>query len=127
MSHNAPGRSPADRARRAYEHEKAIALYTRALEKGDLSPEIEYELRDGRSWCNERLALYESADADLQVMLQLADKMEDVWRRIESHARRSGLANDAQVPSRAEAEGRAALGHYEGDALRRARIADGAR
>jgi tetratricopeptide (TPR) repeat protein len=62
----------AQRARTAYQWVEAITHYTKALQLPDLSPQAEYELRDGRAYAHQRLGQFQAELADLEKMVELA-------------------------------------------------------
>ncbi len=79
----------AQRARMAYEWERAIACYTEALALPGLTPEDEYSLRDGRAFCCDRLAQYQSELEDLEILARLSEGGTNVERYLDALTRQA--------------------------------------
>ena len=88
----------ADRARSAYENERAIELYSRALAllRGEPSRDnaaLEYDVLAGRADCYSLIGAYPDVDADLARMARIAEELGDLPRQIGVVVRQIALAN----------------------------------
>ncbi len=79
--------SAAARARSAYLWEEAVAHYTVALAAPGLSATDEFDLRDGRADCFQRLANFQAEYEDLAAMAKLAGEMGNGERILETETR----------------------------------------
>ena len=79
----------AARSRSAYQWEDAVGHYTTALSLKDLSPTEEYDLRDGRAFCYQRLAHYQAEYDDLNVMTDLAQGIGEPERFLDAQTRQA--------------------------------------
>ncbi len=66
----------ADQASAAFDYEKAAALYTQALARPHLPPELEYDLLAARALCHTRLGLMEALAADGRALQALAERLD---------------------------------------------------
>jgi signal transduction histidine kinase/DNA-binding response OmpR family regulator/tetratricopeptide (TPR) repeat protein len=75
----------ADRSRELYENDAAIARYSEALDllqREVPDPALEYDLRAGRIDCFTLTAAYDALKADLTAMVGIADRLDDLSRRV---------------------------------------------
>ena len=77
-------KAAADASRLSYRWEEALDLYTQALENLQPSQDEAYELHRQRAACYEYLGDAQRNEAELQAMLNLAERLDDPERRAES-------------------------------------------
>lgn len=87
-------RQQAGKARAAYDHAAAAALYTQALANKQLAPEMEYAPRDVRAACCHQLSDYAAEAADLEAMALLAQTLEEPARGIAVLSRQAQVVRD---------------------------------
>ena len=98
----------ADRAAAAYDWDTAQDLYTEALEllvstkTEGLPPETEYEIRSGRAACHEGRGTYAAALPDLEVMVRLAEGLDDAPRRIRALNRQAEALRNTGDPAQGQ-------------------------
>ncbi len=83
-----------ERARAAYQWEKALELYDLALELPDTPMEVSYELLDGRVESHLHLGNSGQAKMDLEEMVRIAEIFNDLPGQIKALNKLSNLANN---------------------------------
>jgi PAS domain S-box-containing protein len=88
----------ADQARQCYEYEKAVELYSQALEFDGLDLGLRFDLLAGRAECYDRLGYSIFRVDDLEKMLKITDELRDVRRGIQvSYLLAVELANTGYI------------------------------
>jgi PAS domain S-box-containing protein len=73
--------SKAERARTAYQWDEAAALYSQALALPGLPPDVEYDLLEGRAYCDQRVVNEQRRREDLAHMLSLGEEQHNLdWQ-----------------------------------------------
>ena len=78
-----------DRARRAYLWDDAIRHYTAGLAAAALSPEMEFDLLNGRQYAYQRIARFEEAARDLARMAEIGAALADTEKQLDALTERA--------------------------------------
>ncbi len=80
-------KAAAEKARGAYRHEEAAALYSQALACADVPPQDRCDLRSGRAAGLAMLGKLAEAEADLEEVIRIAMELGDAARQVEATRR----------------------------------------
>lgn len=103
----------AGQAQAIYDYSIAVELYSQALASGKVSPEMEYDLRDRRADCFQRLGNITAEMEDLEAMVSIAEQLDEPTRLTSVVYRLGDVAHKLGKTERAQQVAETALAQAE--------------